>query len=167
MTANFPARLFVLLARNSPVGVVLRRGPSDWVQMIRWDTKKDIFTPGQWFHGRIYEHKCDLSPNGELFIYFAKKFTGIRYIEGKHFWTAISKPPYFTALDIEFQIESWGGGGIFTERREVIWGLDLNGWHKRKDLSVNPGASLSGQYRSFKGGLPYNSVDRLRHHLDG
>jgi len=69
-----PARLFVLLARKAPVGVILRRGPSDWVQMIHWNTKNDLFTPGQWFHGRIFEWKCDLSPNGKLIIYAEASF---------------------------------------------------------------------------------------------
>src|SRR5690349_10075456 len=42
-----PARLFVLLASNSPVGVILRRGPTDWVQMIKWHTDTDKFEEGQ------------------------------------------------------------------------------------------------------------------------
>src|SRR4051812_15030832 len=61
-----PPRLFFLLARKSPTAVIFRRGPSDWVQLIRWNTQTDDFEPGQWFHGRVYEHRCDLSPNGEL-----------------------------------------------------------------------------------------------------
>lgn len=145
MTTNPPARLFVLLARSATVGVILRRGPSEWVQMIKWETKKDVFTPGQWFHGRVYEHKCDLSPNGELFVYFAKKYTGKRLLERKYLWTAISKPPHFTALDIQFDVDTWGGGGVFPEDRvlyrystSIVWSLVGGGYSckvKRKSVS--------------------------------
>ena len=33
----------MLLARNAPIGVIFRRGPSDWVQLIRWNTDRDSF----------------------------------------------------------------------------------------------------------------------------
>ena len=87
-------RLFVILARAAPVGVIFRRGPSKQVQLIKWDTSKDHFEYGQWFKGRIYERACDLSPNGDKLIYLAAKW-GKKPIET---WTAISKPPYLTAL---------------------------------------------------------------------
>lgn len=38
-----PCRLFVILARSTPAGVILRRGPTEWVQLIRWDTSDDSF----------------------------------------------------------------------------------------------------------------------------
>lgn len=38
-----PARLFVLLAREASAGVILRRGPSKWVQLIKWNTDADTF----------------------------------------------------------------------------------------------------------------------------
>ena len=92
--------LHVILARNAPVGIILRRGPSKWVQLIKWNTQTDVFEPGQWFHGRIYEQCCDLSPDGRLFIYFATKYSGKALYDEKisYAWTAISRPPYLTAL---------------------------------------------------------------------
>lgn len=86
-----PARLYVLLARVARVGMILRRGPTDWVQMIHWDTRKDTFTLGQWFHGKVYPEKSDISPDGSLIIYFAGKF-GKQSDPMKRAWTAISKP---------------------------------------------------------------------------
>jgi hypothetical protein len=59
-------RLHVLLARRSGRGVVFRRGPSERVALVAWDTDRHAFELGQWFHGRIYERRCDLSPSGEL-----------------------------------------------------------------------------------------------------
>jgi hypothetical protein len=86
-------RLFVILARAAPVAVVLRRGPSKDVLLLRWDLATDSFEAGQWLSGRIYERRCDLSPSGERFIYFAANH---RPPLGT--WTAVSRPPYFTAL---------------------------------------------------------------------
>ncbi|HAP39973.1 MAG TPA: hypothetical protein DCQ94_09465, partial [Nitrospira sp.] len=68
---TFPPRLHVLLAREAPVGLVIRRGPSRQVCTMRWDRRTDTVTLGQWFNGRIYERRCDLSPDGTHFLYFA------------------------------------------------------------------------------------------------
>jgi hypothetical protein len=115
-----PARLFVLLARTAPVGVILRRGPSQWVQLIKWNTDTDTFEPGQWFKGRIYEDKCDLSPDGKLLIYFAKKSgNSFKHPDYGDSWTAISKPPYFTALALWPVWGMWRGGGLFRSNEAV------------------------------------------------
>lgn len=115
-------RLFLRFAREAPVAIILRRGPTRWVQLIRWDTATDTFEEGQWFNGRIYEHYADLSPDGELLIYGARKEGAAkrrRYPSGDigECWTAISRPPYLTALAL------WGhpgfcvGGGQFERPR--------------------------------------------------
>jgi hypothetical protein len=114
-------RLSVFLAREAPVGVVLRRGPSAWAQLVLWDRRSDAFQPGQWFHGRVYERRCDLSPDGRLFIYFASK-QGRRRDELAigDAWTAISRPPYFTALELWRNLGTWYGGGVFRTARHVL-----------------------------------------------
>ncbi|MCA9606758.1 MAG: hypothetical protein KC619_14230 [Myxococcales bacterium] len=101
-------RLHVLLARQRRVGVVLRRGPSKAVQLVRWDLSRDTFEPGQWLRGRVYEHRCDLSPRGDLLAYFAAKNKGPYPA-----YTAISRPPYFTALALWPTLGTYGGGGLF------------------------------------------------------
>lgn len=68
---NIPARIHVILAREAPKAVVFRRGPSNQVCTLGWDLETDTFTMGQWLKGRIYEYRSDLSPDGELMIYFA------------------------------------------------------------------------------------------------
>ena len=136
-----PCRLYALLARKAPVGVIFRRGPSNWVQIIHWDTDKDIFTPGQWFHGRIYERRSDLSPSGRLLIYSARKPTtrAMKSEEYTDYWTAISKPPYLTALAL-WPCHSSIGGGLFLNGSRV-W-LNFYGTpeshpnHKPKGLKV-------------------------------
>jgi hypothetical protein len=117
-----PARLYFILARQAPVGVIFRRGPSKWVQLIRWNTETDTFEPGQWLHGRIYEKRCDLSPDGSLLIYFAQKINR-RTMEDREYtyaWTAISKPPYLTALALWPKGDCWHGGGLF-ETNARVW----------------------------------------------
>jgi len=71
---RIPARLHVIMAREAPKAVVFRRGPSGQVCTLGWDLETDTFTMGQWLKGRIYEYRSDLSPDGELMIYFATDF---------------------------------------------------------------------------------------------
>jgi hypothetical protein len=116
-------RLEILLARSASVGVIFRRGPTRWVQLILWDTKNDKFSPGQWFHGHIYVGRSDLSPDGSLLIYFANKFNRMTVSpesEYTYAWTAISKPPYLTALALWPKGDCWHGGGLFEGRKQVF-----------------------------------------------
>jgi hypothetical protein len=105
-------RLHVLLARKAPLGVVLRRGPSKHVLALSWNTQRHEFRLGQWFKGRIYERRCDLSPSGERLIYFAAKYRAPLFT-----WTAVSRPPFLTALAMWPKGDAWGGGGLFTSER--------------------------------------------------
>ena len=108
-------RLYVIVAREAPVAVVFRRGPSKQVELLRWDLETDAVSPGQWLKGRIYERRCDLSPSGELLVYFAsKQETKLRT------WTAISRPPFLTALAMWPKGDAWGGGGLFRSSRELL-----------------------------------------------
>jgi hypothetical protein len=107
-------RLSVLLARASDRAVIFRRGPSKRVLLIRWHRMDDSFYFGQWFKGRIYEHRCDLSPDGERLLYFAASY------KPPHFsWTAISRPPFLTALALWPKGDCWGGGGAFVTKHRV------------------------------------------------
>src|SRR5687767_13818157 len=119
-----PCRLFVFLAREAPIGVILRRGPTGWARLTLWHTDRDLFVPGQWFGGRIYEDRCDIAPDGSLFLYFARKESAAAQAGGYgHAWTALSRPPYFTALALWPQSSTYLGGGVFLDRRTIA----LNG----------------------------------------
>jgi hypothetical protein len=103
------------LASDAPQAVIFRRGPSKQVELVLWNTARDVFEPGQWFKGRIYEHRCDLAPNGQLLVYFASKFNR-RTVEDQEYtyaWTAVSRPPYLTALALWPKGDCWWGGGLF------------------------------------------------------
>ena len=113
---RFPARLHVLLARDKPYGVVIRRGPAKSVCTIGWDLAKEEFQLGQWLRGRIYEERCDLSPDGKYLIYFA--LNGRWQSETKGSYTAISRAPFLKAITLYPQGDTWGGGGVFTGPRD-------------------------------------------------
>jgi hypothetical protein len=77
---------------------------------------------GQWFKGRIYEKRCDLSPDGTKLIYFAQKINRRTLNDPKYSyaWTAISRPPYLTALALWRKGDCWNGGGLF-ETNSRVW----------------------------------------------
>ena len=115
-------RLYGLLASEAPLAVLLRRGPTQRVQQILWQTDSDTFAEGQWFYGRIYEWGCDLSPDGQYLLYLARKTKTPARARSRatHKWTALSHPPYFTALTLWPAGESWQGGGVFLSNR-ALW----------------------------------------------
>lgn len=99
------ARLHVLLARDAPFAVILRRGPSKQVCTIGWNLQNDTFKIGQWLKGRIYERECDLSPDGEHLLYHAVKY---RIKDGGWLeYAVVSRAPYLKALKI------WKGKGFY------------------------------------------------------
>jgi hypothetical protein len=102
-----PPRLDVIVARAAPKAVVFRRGPSRYVQLWLWDLETDKIEPGQWFRGRLYSRRADLSPDGQFLAYYASVFRPPHY-----YWTAISRPPWLTALAFWPKIGNWGGGAL-------------------------------------------------------
>jgi hypothetical protein len=115
-------RLFALVASQARVAVVFRRGPSKFVRMIRWDLATDEIRLGQWLAGRVYQEKCGISPDGRLVVYFAGKF-------GTELgtFTAVCRPPFFTALALWPEGSTYGGGGFFPSNKKVVlnYGMDI------------------------------------------
>ena len=112
-TPYIPARLHVFLAREAPTALILRRGPSKQVCTIGWDRTDDTFQLGQWLKGRIYEHRCDLSPDGRHFLYMASKQQDWNKPDRATAWTAVSRAPYLKAVAFWEQDSTYGGGGQF------------------------------------------------------
>lgn len=128
MSPPFPARLHVLLARDAPIGVGFRRGPSRSVCTVLWDRRTDTFTVGPWLKGRIDERRSDLSPDGKHLILFA--LSGVWTATTGRTWTAISRAPWLKALVLLGKGDTYGGGGLFTGLR-TYW---LNNGHADKPL---------------------------------
>jgi hypothetical protein len=128
-------RIFGIMARKAPICALFRRGASKWVQLVKWNTDTDSFEAGHWFHGRIYERRSDLSPNGTFLIYFASKFTDKTLADAEGYtyaWTAISRLPYYEAIVLWPKGDCWCGGGLFETNRRV-W---LN--HEPEAAQVHP-----------------------------
>jgi hypothetical protein len=98
---------------------------------IHWDTRSDTFTAGQRFQGRLYERRCDLSADGELLLYFAATMRPPLYS-----WTAVSRPPWFTALALWPKGDCWNGGGWF------VGGRDVRINHPPDEIKLDPQTSL-------------------------
>jgi hypothetical protein len=141
-------RLFVIPARDRPRAVILRRGPSAWAHVIVWDTDRDNFDHGAWFRGRIYEDRCDVSPDGELFLYFALQ--GSRWKTSyRGSWTAVSRPPWLHALTLWPQGDTWGGGGRFVSNRKVeLQGSRLVTHPDHPVVGLEAAAGAAGRQRS-------------------
>lgn len=108
-----PPRIHVIPATGCDKALVLRRGPSMQVASCMWDRKHGKVELGQWLKSRIYEHRCDLSPDAQHMIIFAR--------HGDKNWTAISHAPWLTAVGYYPQAGTWGGGGAFTPDGKVIF----------------------------------------------
>jgi len=122
--ARIPARVHVLLARAANTAVVLRRGPSKRVCVLGWNRDDDRVAVGQWLKGRIYERRCDLSPDGRHLLYFASN-------QGRRpsSWSAVSRAPYLKALDFLPKGDTYEGGGLFFDDRQY-WLNDRYGLHR-------------------------------------
>ena len=79
---------------------------------------RDRFVHGAWFKGRIYEEKCDVSPDGRLLLFFVHQGSraGTQFT---HAWTAISRVPWLQALVVWPQATTYSGGGRFIDNRSL------------------------------------------------
>ena len=114
-------RIFCLPASDAPIVAVIRRGPSDWSHLGRWDYEQDSYEPGGWLHGVIYPQRCDLSPDGRWFCYFTLK----KYADwpASNAYLAISRLPWLTALAAWGVGSTWTRGAHFVPDRQVWeWG---------------------------------------------
>lgn len=127
-TQQFPARLHLLIARNSDVGIVIRRGPSKQVCILGWNRSNNTFAVSQWLKGRIYERRSDISPSGKYWIYFA--MNGKWNLEAKGAWTAIAKVPWLKAITLLPKGDCWNGGGLFLNDKNY-W---VNGYYYHDSL---------------------------------
>src|SRR5918996_5222175 len=151
-------RIFCIPAARAPVAAVIARGPSDWVRLGRWDLQRDEYKHGAWLAGMVYPQRCDLSPDGRWFAYFALKPSstwdaGSTYI-------AVSRLPWFTALVAGGTDGTWTSGVRFVDDCER-WTLPEPAEGSRSaPLSLRLRAASCGDVRHRTG----TRVDRDRGH---
>lgn len=133
---NLFPRVHIEFSSASKMAAIIRRGPSKWVRLLGWNTADDTVFPGSWFHGRIYEDRCSVSPDGKLFAYFATKYDGPKTSGVDYAWTAISKLPWLTALALWPQPETWGGRAKFMDNQTLV--IDCPHWEELKTKNTLP-----------------------------
>jgi hypothetical protein len=107
-----PPRLYCIPATDAPIVAVLRRGPSRWAHVGKWDLAAMRYEPGAWLVGRLFPRRSDLSPDGRYLCYFAHKPSATW--EHGDAYVAVSKLPWLTALHAFGTCGTWTRGFCFT-----------------------------------------------------
>lgn len=139
MTKPAICRIDGIVAREAPIAVIFRRGPSKQTQLLTWNLETDVVTPGQWIKAKVYTRRCDISPDGKYLVAAFTDYSSRRDPAVEKFglkdeylacgWTAISKPPYFTALGLWFSGDAWNGGGYWDGPNVLRANIDTT-WHE-------------------------------------
>jgi hypothetical protein len=108
-------RIFAIAARDAGTFAVIRRGPSAWCQLARWDPDRGDLTLGSWIHATIYPQRCDLSPDGRWFVALILK-AGARWSVGGTY-LSISRLPWLTSLAAWQTCGTWTRGLHFVADR--------------------------------------------------
>lgn len=162
-TPRPPPRIFIITAKDVDAAIIFRRGPSDWFHLLKWDMTSDALQPGAWFKGSMYPEKCDLSPDGELLLYFVLQGSKLR-TSYSHAWTAVSRAPWLEALGLWPQGTTYGGGGRFLSDRQLIirnGNVVPHEDHPAKGLRVAPGNPALNTSTSEVEGATWSGRDRL------
>jgi hypothetical protein len=109
--ARLTARIHLLCATARPVVIVIRRKPTCAFHVLRWNTRDDALEAGSWFFGRLYEKRCDVSPDGEWLVYFA----ATQNRQGGHSWTGLAHPPWLKTVAHGEGTGTWLGGGFWRD----------------------------------------------------
>jgi hypothetical protein len=107
----YVVRVFGIGATAADVVAVLRRGPSGWSHVGRWDIAARRYEPGSWLHGTLYPQRCDLSADGRYLCYFALKSNSTWELGATY--VAISRLPWLTALAAWRTPGTWTRGAHF------------------------------------------------------
>ncbi len=166
-----PCRIDGLLAVEAQQVVIFRRGPTRQVQMLLWDLGTDQVTPGQWMKTLVQTPLCSVSPDGRHVLIGAFDWSNRRHKRrtqtGDEFdnarWTAISRPPFFTALALWFVGgPSDFGGGVWNSNQSV----SLNLWEPTVP-ALAPPKSLKVRVEGYWGTAGENGLMPQRLHQQG
>jgi len=114
-------RLHLFFATDNDRAVILRQGPTRQFRMILWHRDTDTFEDGQWIKNKIYVERCALSPDGEHFLYFV--LDGKWNSDTMGSYSVLSKPPYWTALSLFPEGDTWTGRSLFLDNVHYFaWG---------------------------------------------
>lgn len=110
-----PQRVYVIPATRATTALVIVRKRGWWI-LCRWDLQTNAFTEGASFKGKLYPRRCDLSPDGELFSYFALQGGGSAFVGqyGLKTYQAVSRAPWLFAL------AAWPEAGTYTSGQHFV-----------------------------------------------
>lgn len=111
------ARIYCITDPESRVAVVMEKRPRQWWRLGRWDLVSGLYEEGAWFCGLLYPQRCDLSPGGLWFSYFAFK-PNSDWPAGESY-DAISRMPWLQALAAWREIGTYSRGYHFVEECKV------------------------------------------------
>jgi hypothetical protein len=145
-------RLFGIPARAAPIVAVLRRGPSNWSHVGRWDVERGVYEPGAWIRGNLYPQRCDLSPDGRWLCYFTLQGQVRESWAAGETYVAISRLPWLYALAAWGTAGTWTRGAHFTENldEQPLGDPDVGdtaALRKRYGMAVNRPATFAVERR--------------------
>lgn len=127
-------RLHLFFATENDRAVILLRTARNLYRLILWHRDTDSFEDGQWIRRQLYPDSCDLTPDGRYFMFSVDgRWTDTGTLGGH---TAISQPPYFTAVGGNGAYFVWAGRGRFVTNTL----FEVSGQHQLDDrLAGTPG----------------------------
>lgn len=121
MTQAPLVRLHLFFATENDRAVIIRQGPTRQFRMILWNRDTDTFEDGQWIKQKVYVERCAISPDGQHFLYFL--LDGKWGSAARGSYSALCRPPYWTALSLFPQGDTWTGQCLFLDNVHYFaWG---------------------------------------------
>jgi hypothetical protein len=111
-------RLYLFFARDRRAAVILRRARDRQYDLIVWDRASGRFEHGQTIRKHVVPESCALAPDGAHFLYAVRNADPMG--AAGEYYTAISRPPYFTALALFPHAGPWPLGGRFLDRATFL-----------------------------------------------
>lgn len=162
-----PARIVGYFCETAPVCVIARTGPRNWTQLILWNTETDEFTPGQWIRGRVIS--LSFSRDGK---YIATNVESAKCAPNSTHtgYSIISKPPYFTALEIWIGMSHNSPGDVYPLRAYVEFGSDDVIYHREGKHKINAKNQSPFQYavknrQSYRDRYSQEEMDNILENL--
>ncbi len=112
-------RGFVATRKNKIIFLYRKKNRITFLVSLDYQEGNASLEIGSRFYGRIYPNRCDLSPDGKWFIYFAMGQSQSQYDKKLHCWTGICSPPNINAQILFIHDDTWGGGGRFVDDQTI------------------------------------------------
>lgn len=115
-TPAAPARIHLIPAKEAPYVAIIRRKPSRWFHIVRWNTETDAVEHGSWFWGSFYPKRCDVSFDGQWMIYLAYDMA---HGEDRP-WNGVCRLPFLKTIAECENVGAWLGGGYWRDKRTLL-----------------------------------------------